>query len=221
MWPITGTKLQLRMPFLAIAFGAAMPLPAAAQDERLTVEVGECVDLATPEERLACFEARVEEARREAAGRGAAPPAPAPRTAAPGPAPRPPAAASEPAPRTAGPPPQPAAAPAEPTVVEARVRPAPRDPAAEPEPRASRREQERAERLARPEIVATVAGLRETVPNAYLITLDNGQIWRQTVPMRYGLREGQEVRLYPSRWGDGYRLTNDQRRGYIQVERVR
>lgn len=85
----------------------------------------------------------------------------------------------------------------------------------------SRREEERAERLAQPEIVATVAALRETVPNSYLITLDNGQVWRQTVPMPYRLREGLEVRLYPSRWGDSYRLTNEQLRGYIQVERVR
>ena len=59
------------------------------------------------------------------------------------------------------------------------------------------------------------------MPNAYLITLDNGQVWRQTVPMSYRLREGAEVRLYPSQWGDGYRLTDDNLRGYIQVERVR
>ena len=70
------------------------------------------------------------------------------------------------------------------------------------------------------EIEARVTDLRETVPNAYLITLDNGQVWRQTVPKTYALREGSPVRIYYSRWR-AYRLTNDQLKGFIQVERVR
>lgn len=70
------------------------------------------------------------------------------------------------------------------------------------------------------EIQALVTALRETVPNAYLITLDNGQVWRQTVPKIYQLRQGSPVRIYYSRWRN-YRLTNDQLKGFIQVERVR
>lgn len=70
------------------------------------------------------------------------------------------------------------------------------------------------------EIQARITDLRETVPNSYLITLDNGQVWRQTVPKDYGLREGIPVRIYYSRWR-AYRLTNDQLKSFIQVERVR
>jgi hypothetical protein len=71
-----------------------------------------------------------------------------------------------------------------------------------------------------PEIQARITDLRETVPHAYVITLDNGQVWRQTVPKSYGLREGIPVRIYYSRWR-AYRLTNDQLKSFIQVERVR
>ena len=65
-----------------------------------------------------------------------------------------------------------------------------------------------------------MTALRETVPNAYLITLDNGQVWRQTVPQYYPLRPGSDVRIYYSRWR-AYRLTSPERNGYIQVERAR
>lgn len=71
-----------------------------------------------------------------------------------------------------------------------------------------------------PDIIAKVAELRETVPNAHLITLDNGQVWRQTRPQYYPLRLGSDVRIYYSRWR-AYRLTNPQLKGYIQVERAR
>jgi len=70
------------------------------------------------------------------------------------------------------------------------------------------------------EIQARITDLRETVPHAYVITLDNGQVWRQTVPKNYGLREGIPVRIYYSRWR-AYRLTNEQLKSFIQVERVR
>jgi hypothetical protein len=71
-----------------------------------------------------------------------------------------------------------------------------------------------------PDIQARVAELRETVPNAYLITLDNGQVWRQTVPKIYPLKPGDPVRIYYSRWR-AYRLTNEKLNGFIQVERAR
>jgi hypothetical protein len=70
------------------------------------------------------------------------------------------------------------------------------------------------------DIEARIAELRETVPNAYLITLDNGQVWRQTVPRIYPLQAGHPVRIYYSKWRS-YRLTNETLKGFIQVERVR
>jgi hypothetical protein len=72
-----------------------------------------------------------------------------------------------------------------------------------------------------PEVRAKVAEVRETVPDAFLITLDNGQVWRQTRPDPYlRLRVGQDVRIYFSRWR-AYRLDSSQMRGFLQVERVR
>jgi hypothetical protein len=71
------------------------------------------------------------------------------------------------------------------------------------------------------EIVGTVTALRTTVPNAWLITLDNGQVWRQTYPQEYLLSPGQRVTLRPSRWGGAFRLTAEKAKGFIQVEQVR
>ena len=131
----------------------------------MTVEVDECVKLEKPEERLACFEAQVEAARRAPRNEPAAPSAPAATQSAP------------PAVQTAPPPPA--------------------------------------------EIVAKVAKLSETVPNAFVITLDNGQVWRQSQPMRYPLRPGLDVQIRPSRWGNDWHLTAPELRGQIKVERVR
>lgn len=72
----------------------------------------------------------------------------------------------------------------------------------------------------RPDIHAVIVELRETVPNAFLITLDNGQVWRQSVPKPYQLRVGDRVRIYFSRWR-AYRLTNEELKGFIQVDRAR
>lgn len=140
----------------AIAAGVGLVGPAAAQEESLTVDVADCVDLATPEQRLACFEAQVEAARN-----------------------------------------------APPTATSA--------------PSAS---QGSAEEAPPPDTIAKVTELRETVPNSYVITLDNGQVWRQTRPQYYRLRPGSEVRIYYSRW-KSFRLTSEELRGHIQVERVR
>jgi hypothetical protein len=69
------------------------------------------------------------------------------------------------------------------------------------------------------EIVATVTELRQTVPNAYVITLDNGQVWRQAHPMPYPLHTGLVVRVRETQFG--YRLTAPELHGQINVERVR
>lgn len=160
---ITRTHLELRIAGIAAVLAAAAASQAAGAQglgEPVNVDVGECVKLTTPDERLACFEKQVQASR-----------------------------TSQPA---AGVPASPSTAP----------------------PQSAGRD------AAPPDIEARVAELRETVPNAYLITLDNGQVWRQTVPKAYGLRPGDEVRVYYSKWRT-YRLTNEQLRSFIQVERVR
>jgi hypothetical protein len=70
------------------------------------------------------------------------------------------------------------------------------------------------------EVVSAITKLGERRPNEQVITLENGQIWRQTLTKRYPLRIGQEVRIYPTRWGDSYRLSALDRSGFIQVERI-
>jgi hypothetical protein len=71
------------------------------------------------------------------------------------------------------------------------------------------------------EFVGTVTALRETVPNSFVITLDNGQVWRQMRPKWYPLRPGQRVRIYSTNWGNAFRLTAEELNSFIQVERVR
>jgi hypothetical protein len=163
----------------------------AQEPGSVTIDVSNCVDLEKPEERLACFEREVEAQRR------------------PAPAPAPAANRAPAAPAVAAPPPPREAPPRE--VVRTPV-PA---PAAEP-----RRRGRGVEPLGQ-EILAKVTEVRETVPNTWTITLDNGQVWRQTTPKSFVLRPGMEVRLYPTKWGDSYRLTSGGPNGFIQVERVR
>lgn len=109
-------------------------------------------------------------------------------------------------------------APAAPAPVRREVIPAPAPSAAAAEPRRERGR--RAEPLP-PEIAAKITSLRETVPNTWTITLDNNQVWRQTTPQQFALRPGMDVRLYPTHWGDAYRLTVVGLKGHIQVARVR
>jgi hypothetical protein len=70
------------------------------------------------------------------------------------------------------------------------------------------------------EIVGQIVGLREMEPDAYIITLDNGQVWRQSQPKRYPLFVGTTVELRPSPWGPSYRLTDPDVGNFIQVRRV-
>lgn len=101
---------------------------------------------------------------------------------------------------------------------------APAAPLTRSERRAARdreREQRNQESAAVPEITATVTELRELEPNHWLITLDNDQVWRQNRARRYMLEVGDEVTLRSSSWGPSYRLTDPDRGGFIQVERVR
>lgn len=208
------TKHALRISgLMAVVASGLMLQPAAAQGERLTVEVGDCVDLPTPEQRLACFEAQVEAAR----GASASPPsAPAATRAAPAPASSAAPAAASAAPAAAA-----AASTAAPVTTTIEVSAATTTTTEPAEFGFRERAEEPEEAAPPPEVRAKVAELRETVPNAFLITLDNGQVWRQTQPDSYvSLRVGQDVRIFFSRWRT-YRLDSPQMRGFLQVERVR
>jgi hypothetical protein len=71
------------------------------------------------------------------------------------------------------------------------------------------------------ELVARVADIKELNPNRKLITLENGQAWEQMGTRRFILAEGDEIRIYPSRWGSSYRLASQAHKGFIQVQRLR
>jgi len=71
------------------------------------------------------------------------------------------------------------------------------------------------------ELIARVAEIKELNPNRFLITLQNGQVWEQMQTRRFALAEGDEIRIYPSRWGSSYRLSSRSHKGYIQVQRLR
>jgi len=71
------------------------------------------------------------------------------------------------------------------------------------------------------EMFATIAEVKEIAPNKRLITLTNGQVWRQINSERYGLENEQTVRIYPTKWGNSYRMAVEKLGGFIQVERVK
>jgi hypothetical protein len=191
-------KRRCEERWLAIVFAAiALGPPAFGQEPgSVTIDVGSCVNLEKPGERLDCFERQLEaqgQTAPEASRTGQTPATPA-RTA--------PSPAATPAPaREAAP-----TATATPDAVES-----------------IRERRTRREEAAAPgrEITAVVTDLRESIPNTWTVTLDNGQVWRQSPPKPYPLRVGAQVRLYPTGWGTSYRLTVDEQRGFIQVERVR
>jgi hypothetical protein len=190
----------------AIAAAGLLLATAAAfgQDSgSVTVDVGKCVDLESPEDRLACFEAQVDGARR---GAERAP------------------ASTERSRRAAEAEPAPAAPRTDAGAATADRPPAATQPADAEKPRRAANRDDAPRRQRKGEVqeyAATVTALRETVPNAWLITLDNGQVWRQMRPQWYPLQPGQRVRVYSTNWGRAFRLTNDEMRGFLQVERVR
>ena len=71
------------------------------------------------------------------------------------------------------------------------------------------------------EIFGTITALRETIPNNWIITLDNGQVWQMNQPKRYPLRVGLEVELTSTRWGESFRLSAPEHGGFVQVRRAR
>lgn len=73
----------------------------------------------------------------------------------------------------------------------------------------------------RKELVAAIATLEQRGYNMWLITLENGQQWAQVENKRYRLEEGESVRIYPTGWGDDYRLAAERLSSYIQVRRIK
>jgi hypothetical protein len=70
------------------------------------------------------------------------------------------------------------------------------------------------------ELFDRVASLRKRAPNLWAITLESGQVWLQSNSQFFHLREGDEVKVYPSRLGGSFRLKRVDTNGFIQVERV-
>lgn len=68
-----------------------------------------------------------------------------------------------------------------------------------------------------------IASLQEREPGRYLITLASGQVWYQSNSQRMRLRQGMEVRIYPSPLGGSYRMARDDgaATGFVQVERIK
>src|SRR5690606_21544184 len=57
------------------------------------------------------------------------------------------------------------------------------------------------------ELIDTVASLQQLGPNLWVITLESGQRWQQMLSKRYALQVGDDVRIYPTRWGSSFRLS--------------
>jgi hypothetical protein len=177
-----------------------------AQDN-VTIDARQCQKLESPADRLECYERQVNAAAPQT--QAGAPASPAPQAPAP----------AAPAARSAAPS---VAAATAPPVASTQAAPSNASPPATSGPAThSSAEKTPDNTTAQSEIVGTVTALSRTVPDAWLITLDNGQVWRQTYPQAYALRPGVRVTLRPSRWGGAFRLTGDGMNGYIQVEKVR
>jgi hypothetical protein len=65
-----------------------------------------------------------------------------------------------------------------------------------------------------------IVSLREREPNQFLITLESGQVWYQTINKRFRLKEGMNVVIAPSPVGGSFRLRSPDAKGFIQVRRI-
>lgn len=71
------------------------------------------------------------------------------------------------------------------------------------------------------EMTDTVAEVRQMEPGLLMVTLAGGQVWRQVNGRPYALKPGMQVRVYRGLFGGSWRITNDELKGFIQVERVK
>jgi len=192
---------------------------AADNTDAVMMDASPCLDIVSPIERLACFEEQANAAQ----GRGSAsqqqnlPVVSIPRNARQQPAQSP----SQAQPQPAAEPPQ-NAVPEVAQEVES-PRESPRTPTPEsvennfglPEEKINDRDKKANE------LIATVAELKELNRNRFIITLENGQVWEQMDTKRFILSEGDEVRIYATRWGNSFRLASLSHNGFIQVKRLR
>ncbi len=65
-----------------------------------------------------------------------------------------------------------------------------------------------------------IAELEKSGFGDYVVTLESGQVWKQTSAQEYHLRKGQEVSIRSTTWGSDYRLHADGVPGHIQVTRI-
>jgi len=190
-----------------------MLISAAAFAQDNTAEVimdgGPCLDMVIPIERLACFDERANAAR----GRGTSirqqnPPVMSiPRDSRQQPAQSPPQVQAQPA-----------------SEAQQEVESASIPPANSVENDFGLPEENingLTEKAQENELIARVAEIRELGLNRFLITLENGQAWEQMETKRFALAEGDEVRIYSTRWGNSYRLSSQSHNGFIQVQRLR
>ncbi len=71
------------------------------------------------------------------------------------------------------------------------------------------------------EMTDTVTDVRQIEPGMVMVTLSSGQVWRQVNGRAYPLKSGMQIRLYKGLFGTSWRITNDELKGFIQVERVK
>lgn len=203
-----GDCLALDDNFARLACYNAKAQAAAGAEVR--VEVGDCVALTDNFSRLACFDAR---------SRAAARSAPAMQGAAPTPASIPSAVPStvvvDPVlgvPVVQGP---------EPRIVRQGMAETGATPGAGPDSFGLSQPEMIQRKGGKQELHDRIAALKENGDGSWTVTLASGQVWRQNGSQRYHLREGQEVRIYPSGWGDSYRLAVEELGGFIAVDRLR
>jgi hypothetical protein len=71
------------------------------------------------------------------------------------------------------------------------------------------------------ELVDTVASLKQIQHNMWQVTLASGQVWNQMYSDAYNLKVGDVVHVYPTGFGDNFRMSAERINGFIQVKRVR
>jgi hypothetical protein len=198
---------------IPFSFGILFSAMSVAADNAapVIIDASPCLEIVSPIERLACFEAQANAVQ----GRGTAipqqnqPVVSGPRDSGQQP--------SQPAPQT-----QPRPASETPQVVAQEPETARIPPADSVENNFGLPEEKFSDEKAKAdELSARVATLKELAPNRFLITLQNGQVWEQMQSKRFALEEGDEVRIYSTRWGSSYRLASLSHKGFIQVQRLR
>lgn len=209
----TGAPAATSVTVASIVLGFLIAHAAVGQDgASVVVDLGECVNIVVDHERFACYERRVAESTRSEPERDN-------RVSESNAA----AIDAEPESRPLAPAPNPVSLDLpEPRSLDERrsARAAERVQAQEEraQRKATRDEPAEAEELG---FIASITQLRETVPNAWLVALDNGEVWEQIDPKPYRLREGMQVRIYASSWGSSYRLTALDLNGFIRVRQRR